>query len=443
MTVARYLAVSIVIVLPAGGTAAAQTPLTLDAAMTMARTAAPDARQVDAASAEASARVRLAQSAYLPRVELSETVERSNQPVFAFGTLLGQQRFTAEDFALDRLNRPAAVSNLRTGLRVEQLLFDAGSTYLAIRDARLGRDAADADARRARADLALGAARAFVDVLRLEGEVAARRAAVEAAETDLQRAQARRDIGLATDADVLEVDVHLADMRERALTTEGDLEIARLRLHAAIGAPLDSRFALVPPSVEPAPANGPDLEPLIADARVNRPDARLAALRVERAANGQAMARSLFLPRLSLVAGWEANGRSLTDQRPTWLVGATVRLSLSGGIGEAARIEAARQAERSAAAARDGLGTAIEVEIRSAAARLRTARERAQVGATALERARESQRIIRDRYESGLATVGDVLRAAEHVLDAESRALAAQLDAVLQELVLDHAAGRL
>jgi hypothetical protein len=36
-----------------------------------------------------------------------------------------------------------------------------------------------------------------------------------------------------------------------------------------------------------------------------------------------------------------------------------------------------------------------------------------EVGATAVSRARESQRIIRDRYETGVVGVGDVLRAAQ------------------------------
>jgi outer membrane protein TolC len=57
--------------------------------------------------------------------------------------------------------------------------------------------------------------------------------------------------------------------------------------------------------------------------------------------------------------------------------------------------------------------------------------------------ARESQRIIRDRYESGLATVSEVLRAAEAVLDAESRATNAEMNVILQTVALDRAAGRL
>jgi len=56
---------------------------------------------------------------------------------------------------------------------------------------------------------------------------------------------------------------------------------------------------------------------------------------------------------------------------------------------------------------------------------------------------RSRRRIIRDRYESGLATVTDVLRAAEAALDAESRATGAETDVILQTVALDRAVGRL
>ena len=76
-------------------------------------------------------------------------------------------------------------------------------------------------------------------------------------------------------------------------------------------------------------------------------------------------------------------------------------------------------------------------------ARLLAARAREEAGRAALTQARESQRIIRDRYESGLATVTDVLRAAQATLDAESRATSADTDVILGTVALDRALGRL
>jgi outer membrane protein TolC len=85
----------------------------------------------------------------------------------------------------------------------------------------------------------------------------------------------------------------------------------------------------------------------------------------------------------------------------------------------------------------------IELDVRGALAQLAAARAREDAGRAALTQARESQRIVRDRYETGLATVTDVLRAADATLEAESRATATEMDVVLQTVALDRALGRL
>jgi outer membrane protein TolC len=433
------LALLTVAVLPAADSVG-QTPLTLADAMHRARTTTPEARALASASEEAGERVRQARAGYLPRIDVTESVQRGNQPVFVFGSLLSQQRFTAANFAIDSLNRPAPVTNVRTGVSVEQPVFDGGLTRLAVENAEIGRDLVAANRLGAQQDLALGAARAFVRVLQLESAARATQAAVEAAESDLARARARRDVGLVTDADVLDVQVHFADMRQRELAATADLAVARIQLNDVIGAPLDEVQALAPPEV---PAASPAADPLVRAAVASRPDRREADLRAMLATNGRRSAQAAFLPRIGVQGGWEFNGQRLTDQRPSWIVGAQVQLNLFRGFGDTARVSEARHAEARAQAERDGVERAIEVEVRAALARLDAARGSERVGQDALTQARESQRIVRDRYDSGLATIGDVLRAAGAVLDAESRATAAQMNVIIEAVALDRAAGRL
>jgi outer membrane protein TolC len=118
-------------------------------------------------------------------------------------------------------------------------------------------------------------------------------------------------------------------------------------------------------------------------------------------------------------------------------------MNLFRGLADSARISEASHAQVRATAEHERVVRRIEVDVRAALAQLAAARAREEVGRAALMQARESQRIIRDRYESGLATVSDVLRAAEATLDAESRATAAEMDVILQAVVLDRAVGRL
>ena len=125
-----------------------------------------------------------------------------------------------------------------------------------------------------------------------------------------------------------------------------------------------------------------------------------------------------------------------------WLVGATVALNVFNGFADRARVTEASEAEIRAAAELDEVERRIEVEVRGAVARVAAAQARVTAGRAALTQARESQRIVRDRYDAGLASVTDVLRAAEAVLDAEARATTADTDVVMETVALNRAVGR-
>ena len=420
--------------------ALAQTPLTLEDAIRRAQGETADARALASAIDEANARVQRAQSGFWPRVDVTETVQRGNQPVFVFSSLLSQRRFTAANFAIPALNHPDPVTNTRTAVALEQRIFDSGLTHLGVQAATLEREAASAGRDAARQGLAFRAAQAFVQVLQLEATARATDAAVDAAESDRQRARARREVGLVTEADVLAVDVHRADMRQRQIAASGDLAVARMQLAEAVGLPLTDPVVPLRTVPRPAPADG---DPLVRDALTTHPDLRQADVHLQLADNGRRTARAALLPSVGVQAGWESNGATLGAQQSSWVIGAEMRVNVFRGFADTARISEAAHAHARATAERERVERRIEVDVRGALAQLAAARAREDAGRAALSQARESQRIIRDRYEGGLASVTDVLRAAEATLDAESRATGAEMDVILRTVTLHRALGRL
>jgi outer membrane protein TolC len=319
-------------------------------------------------------------------------------------------------------------------------VFDGGLTRLAVERAELNRELVSAGRAGATQDLALRAARTFVRVLQLESAVRASEAAVEAAESDLARARNRRDVGLVTDADVLVVEVHLADVRQRQIAATADVAVARIELNEAIGAPLDAVAVIARPSPPPADQSP---EALVREALTSRPEVRSAELASRLADTERKTARAAYLPRVGAQAGWEMNGNSWTEQRSSWVVGAEVQINVFRGFGDASRMAEATHAVARAAAERERVNRRIEVDVRAALARLEAAHARELAGRAALAQAQESHRILRDRYESGLATITDVLRASEGTLDAEARTTAAEMDVILETLALERAVGRL
>jgi outer membrane protein len=418
----------------------AQTPLTLEDAIRHGQGDTADARALASSIEEANARIQRAESGYWPRVDLTETVQRGNQPVYVFSSLLSQRRFTAANFAIPALNHPDPVTNTRTAVALEQPLYNAGLTRLGVQAATLERDMATTTRDTARQDLGFRAAQAFVRVLQLEATLRATDAAVAAAESDRQRARARREVGLVTGADVLAVDVHLADMRQRQIAAAGDLAVGRIQLAEAVGLPLTASVVPVRPAVRPVTADG---DALVREALTRHPQLLQANLYLQLAENGRRTARAALLPTVAVQGGWEFNGETLGAQQSSWVIGAEVRVNVFRGFADTARMTEAGHAQARATAERERVERRIEVDVRGALAQLAAARAREEAGRAALTQARESQRIIRDRYDGGLATVTDVLRAAEAALEAESRATTAETDVILQTVALDRALGRL
>src|SRR5215472_8634918 len=101
----------------------AQESLTLRQAVNLALRSNPLVAAADAGEKEAEARIHQARSGYLPRLQFSESLQRGNNPVFVFSSLLTQHQFNDADFAIGSLNRPDAMNNHQSQLTVEQVVF--------------------------------------------------------------------------------------------------------------------------------------------------------------------------------------------------------------------------------------------------------------------------------------------------------------------------------
>jgi outer membrane protein len=420
--------------------AAAQTPLSLADAIARARAQNPDAGSSAASEREAAQRVNQARAGYWPKMDLVEFWQRGNQPVFVFSSLLAQRQFTAADFALDALNHPDAIDNFRAAVTVEQPLFD-GVARANITVARIGYEMAGATRQMVDHDLAASVTAAYGHVLAATGARRSADAAVETARADRELAGNRRDAGLVTDADVLQIDVHLSRTREQQIAAASDERIARARLNQLMGAPLGEAFRL-----EPAPAvsiiDATDLAELEAEAIKARPDVTLANLQEQLARASQTAARAAFFPQVSAQGGWELNGGAWNSRASSWIVGAVARVNLFNGFADKARLaEAADRATRHALE-RDKAETAARLDVHVAVARLDAARASDAVGRDAVAQARESRRIIRDRYEAGLTDVASLLRSAEAVAQAEAQQVAAQVAVLTASAALQRALGR-
>jgi len=409
---------SLLIVTAVAPPASAQPSLSLAEAIRRARVHNPDVETAAAAEREAAQRVAQARAGFFPKVDFSESWQRGTNPAFVFSSLLAQRQFTAADFALDALNHPAATDNFRAAFSVEQTLFDR-ATAAHVRAATIEHDMAATARELVNHDLASAVTDAFGRVLSAAATVRSAAAAVESVRADRELAGNRRDAGRATDADVLQLDVHLARTLEHQVLAVADERIARARLNQLMGEPLTATFSL-----DFAPAMAMDITNTSAfeeEAVKNRPEVAFARRQELLAAATVQASQAAFLPQVSAHGTWELNGETWNSRSSTWVVGAVARMNLFRGFADRARLAEAREQERRRVIETNKAQTMVRLDVQIAIARLEGARASEVVGRAVADSARASHRIIRDRYESGLADVTALLRAAEAVEQADAQ----------------------
>jgi outer membrane protein TolC len=418
----------------------AQVRLTVDEAVARAAAGNPDARVSAVAEREAAARLARARAGFWPTVDVSETWQRGNQPVFVFSSLLARRQFAESDFAVDTLNRPDPLDNFRTTLSAEASIFDP-ALRPAVRAAALGVDVAGVEREAVERELAASVVAAYGAVVSAVTTRRAVAAGLETANADLALAERRRDVGLATDADVLQMALHLAATREREIRATADEVVARARLNQLMGVGLDEVFVL-DENADPGGSETSAIAALEAAAVATRAEVRLAALHESLAETALASARAQFLPKVSAMAGWEANGGQWDARASGWMAGAVARMNLFSGFADRARVAEAREARARRRIERERIETSVRVDVRVAQTRLEAARATADVAQAAVRQAAESHRIVRDRYDAGLADVTALLRAAEGMQAADARLVAARVDVLVAVAAWRRATGK-
>ncbi|MCC6368860.1 MAG: TolC family protein [Bryobacterales bacterium] len=431
----------IVLILPA--LCLGEDGLSLKEAARLAQTQHPSVKAENARMAAAGMRIEAARGGYLPKVNYSESYQRSNNPVFVFSGLLMQRRFTEADFNLPTLNNPDSINNFQSVLSVDQTVFDGGQTRRQVESAQIRKKLTAEEQRLVEMNLAAGAARAYLGVLLAEESLKVATEAVASAEADLHRAESVRAAGMSTDADVLSIKVHMAAMKEQQIRRRSELDVARAALNEALGAPLDTprqlTTALAP--LKTAPTGRESYEKQAAG---ERPDAKQADLAVELSHTQSTLARAAYLPQVSIRGALEADrGKFATQGGGNWFAGVTLRWNLFNGFTDRSRIRETEQAIAISQSQKQQVSAALQLQVRKAYADLTSASERIQVAEATVAQADESLRIVRNRYESGLSTVTDLLRNQVAKLEASFRRLAAIHDQRVAAAMLELAAGSL
>lgn len=421
----------------------AQEPLTLATAVRTALDHNPLLRAAGEDGRAATARAALARAAWYPRIDFSQGFTRGNNPVYVFGTLLTQRRFTAANFALPSLNAPLPLDNFDTRFTGRMTLFDSGRTWLRTRAANREESAAGFELEQARQDLILRVVQAYFSAVVARDDLSAARDALKTATANRERIASFEHAGQVVTSDLLSAQVFEAQSRDRELRAENGLAVARLNLARELG--VDSE-ALGEPSAElaePKDISGPIGE-WENQALASRPLLRAVEMRVDAARKGQKLAKVDFGPTIGLFGEFERDALTLGGPSGTnWTAGARLEWNIFAGGTNRYQLAEAAAHKRKAEDQLEWVRSGVRLELRRAYLESTAAQVRAAAARQSAEQAQESLRIIENRYQAGLTTITELLRAQQAVLEARTGYVAALGDWYAARASLERAAGQL
>ncbi|HEY8259517.1 MAG TPA: TolC family protein [Gemmatimonadales bacterium] len=273
--------------------------------------------------------------------------------------------------------------------------------------------------------------------------LASQRTTLAEAETNLQAAEERRRVGLATIADVLQARTAASQARLDLQSTEGTLQTARGALALALGLPanlpydVDSSAAAVP--VAPL---ADSVDALIASALQGRPD--LAAAQAQAAAARASIGelRSDLLPSLELTA---TGGRTYATTIPNGANSYNLSLGLSvpifNGFSRQYDLRGAQFQAEAAEASAQSLRQQVIFQVFSAYYALQTANRRVRTSDVLLASAEQSSEVALGRYKAGVGSVLDLLSAQTALANARAQQVNARLAWSVSLAQLAHDAG--
>ena len=217
--------------------------------------------------------------------------------------------------------------------------------------------------------------------------------------------------GAVVHADVLSGQVHLSKITQEELTAASQVEIAKSALGMIIGQPEAGGRPLAPPPQEPPPLPK-ELTNLQQVAQEKRPDLKRLALAARSAQEEVSKARLNYLPRLRVAYEYDMDQRHLFGHNgESYTVMALMNFNLFNGLADLARVRESRAKEAQAQNLRQELQDRIRHQVTEAILNLKTAHERLRVAQASLTQARESLRLLRLRYETGIAILLELLSA--------------------------------
>jgi outer membrane protein len=391
--------------------------------------------------AEASkSHITQARSGLLPQIFLNETFNRTNNPMWAFGTKLNQENIIVSDFDPARLNNPDGINNFITSVTIDWTLFDGGRTWIGFKQAKLENEAATLALERTREEVIGQTATAYFGLLLANEHLDLLHLVLDTARAHSNMTRSRFENGLTVKSDFLRAQVRVSELEQELFSAESNLSIAKEMLCSVMGLSPCGSFQTTT-KLDSQTGREEKVDKLVETALANRKDLKQLLFRESMAEEEVGKSLAGHLPSLHLMGNYEVNSESFSDTAENYMVGAVMRLNLFSGQQISGRTKEARALLEKIRAVKHELRLGINLQVRQAYYQAESSSKRIKVARESVFEAEENLRITRNRYENGLLNIVNLLDAESALKQARTNHLKALHDWNISTIQLQLAAG--
>ena len=314
--------------------------------------------------------------------------------------------------------------------------------------------AATADLEKARDDIRVAVAQAYVQILYDQELLRVAREQSAHEEQLLEQIRERLNAGKVSAAEVSAQQATLAQSRQSEIQAEGNLRMALLELTQLLELPSPEGFSIVTPEVgDPSKTLLMRPEAIYEEAVAVKPAVEAAKLNVDYAELGIARAKGAYLPSLSLSGGLGSNyytnskfasasfGEQLKNNFSQY-VGLSLNIPIFQGFSTRNNVRTAELNFKGQQIQFENVKKSLYKEIQQAYYNAVTAQARYAGSRESAESARQHYELTEEKYKVGKAGVADYNDARNSWLRAESEHIQARYQCLYQTRLLDFYRGR-
>lgn len=344
-----------------------------------------------------------------------------------YGAITGVGADAGARMAAGALNNPVVYNRAASGLIVNQMITDFGRTGNLVGMARLNAQAQDQTTETTRADILLGTAAAYFNLLRAQAVARVADQTVGARQLVVDQVSALANSKLKSTLDVTFANVNLSDAKLLQVQAYNDVKSAAAQLAAIMGLPNETVFTL---DEEPMPTGILDpVEAVLHEAVQNRPELKDLRLRQAAAERFVKAEHALFYPNIGVVggAGFAPVGDPQISNR-YGAIGLNVTIPIfNGGLFHARTTEAEYKAKAAAQATTEQENLIIR-DVRVAYLNATTAHDKLALTQQLLQQAQLSLDLAQTRYNNGLGSIVELSQAQLNLTNAQLTDTAAKYD---------------